>query len=348
MEESAMATRSNSNYSVSGRITNRPGTPLAGITVRAYDQDPNIPANPLGSEAITDMEGRYRINFQEQDFKLGGVERGGPDVFIRAYDGEQVLGESKVKRSAGRRVTINLRVDSAQGDAGHAAWRVHGVVRDASSVALPGITVQAFDRDLRSEQALGTAQTDPKGFYQIEYSPRQFTNREKDSADLVIKAFSPAGASLAESPILFNAPPDAELDLTVPAAVLPPPPLFEKIALILTPLLGDVPIADLEQDQRHQDVSFLAGETGLEKSVLARFIHARKLVTNELPAEFWFALLGSSIYEFSESTALAEQSAKFLDALPSLDADAARKALARSFNQNEISSSFQKNTDMWV
>ncbi len=86
-----MATRSNSiqrsGYTVSGRITNRQGAPLAGIAVRAYDQDPNIPANPLGREVVTDTEGRYRIHYEEHDFKVGGVERGGPDVFIRAYDG---------------------------------------------------------------------------------------------------------------------------------------------------------------------------------------------------------------------------------------------------------------------
>lgn len=106
-----MATQSRSKYIITGRIINRQNEPLEGLTVRAYDQDPKAPANPLGKDAITDAEGRYTISFTDKDFKVGGAESGGPDVFIRVYDGDALLGESPVKRNAKKRITINLQVD---------------------------------------------------------------------------------------------------------------------------------------------------------------------------------------------------------------------------------------------
>lgn len=105
-----MATQSHSTYIIAGRITNTQASPLKGLAVRAYDQDPKT-NNPLGKEAVTDTEGRYTISFTEKDFKVGGVESGGPDVFIRVFDGDQLLGESPAKRNAKKRITIDLQVD---------------------------------------------------------------------------------------------------------------------------------------------------------------------------------------------------------------------------------------------
>lgn len=48
-------------YTISGRITDHSGAPLAGLTVRATDLDPHTPENVLGKPAQTDAEGRYTI-----------------------------------------------------------------------------------------------------------------------------------------------------------------------------------------------------------------------------------------------------------------------------------------------
>ena len=68
--------------------------------------------------------------------------------------------------------------------------------------------------------------------------------REKGSADIVVKAFSGDDAPLVVSTVLFNAPPYAELDLTIPAEALPPLSLFEKIARKLAPVLEDLKAED--------------------------------------------------------------------------------------------------------
>jgi hypothetical protein len=208
--------------------------------------------------------------------------------------------------------------------------------------------VSTFDRDLRREQALGQSQTNNQGFYQIQYFARQLRRREKGSADLVVKAFASDGSLLAASPVLFNAPPHAEVDVTIPAEALQPPTLFEKIAQALAPLLGDLKVEELEEDKEHQDLSFLSGETGFEKHVLARFVLAHKLAGQGMRAEFWFVLLGGSFYEYAENQSLAEQLPTVLEALPALDAAAVRKSLVRGFNAQEIPAIFQANADAWV
>src|SRR2546428_11212145 len=128
--------------------------------------------------------------------------------------------------------------------AGSRTYRVTGFVRFADGVPAYRTKVTALDRDLRSEQPLGEAQTDRNGAYRIEYSERQFLNRERGTADLVVRALDADGTPLVASPVLFDAPPEAEIDLTIPDERRLPPTLFERIASALEPLLGEVRIEE--------------------------------------------------------------------------------------------------------
>ncbi len=154
-----MATQPNPEYTLTGLITDRQGEPLEGLIVRRSRSGHHNACRPSGREAITNAEGRYTIRSTEKDFK------GGVDVFIRVYDGEELLGESPVKRNSENQITIDLQMDYIKADPNEPAQRVHGVVRDAQDDLLPQVSVCAFDRDLRSEQALGQSQTYNQGFY---------------------------------------------------------------------------------------------------------------------------------------------------------------------------------------
>jgi len=225
---------------------------------------------------------------------------------------------------------------------------VKGHIYQADGDPAADVLISAFDVDLRSEQLLGETQTDRKGFYQIQYSAERFSRREKDKADLVIKVLSARGNILAASPISFNAPAVAEIDLTIPARTLRPLPLFDKIRRELARLLANLRAEDLEENQEHQDLTFLSGETGFAKEILARFVLAHKLVPQGIRVQFWFVLLGSSFYEYTEEQSLAEQLATILEALPDLNATAVRKALARGFNEKEIAETFRDNVTEWI
>jgi hypothetical protein len=163
-----------------------------------------------------------------------------------------------------------------------------------------------------------------------------------------VKALGANGAVLAASPVLFNAPAFAELDLTIPSAALEPPSLYERIAAAIRPLLGTVKVEELEEDSVHQDVTFLSGETELSKYALARFILAQRMLQPELPAEFWFVLLGGSFYQFNDEKSLKEQLDDVLQRLPSLDRTAVKTALTRGFNNKEIPESFRQTSERWI
>jgi hypothetical protein len=225
---------------------------------------------------------------------------------------------------------------------------VTGHVWFADGTPASRIKVVAFDRDLRNEQAMGEAQTDRSGAYSIEYSVRQFLNQERRTADLVIKAIDADGSVLASSAVLFNTPAKAEIDLTISLERKTPPPLFEQIGAAVTPLLGKVEIEDLEEDQEHQDLTFLAGECEFDKRDLARFALAHRLAHQGIEAEFWFVLLSGSFFEYVETVPLRVQLEIVTTALPSLDAGALRKALVRGFNRREIAERFRERADKWI
>src|SRR5262245_10459764 len=164
---------------------------------------------------------------------------------------------------------------------------VRGQVRLADESPVAGASVRAYDKDLRSEEPVGDpAITGPDGNFEIRYTAQQFQRAEKGSADLFIEVVAAAGLSPVRSPLLFNTPPVAEVNLTIPAEVLQPPTLFEKIGRTLEPLIAGLKIVELEEDAEHQDLSFLSGETGFEKNDLARFVMAHRLATPKLRAEF--------------------------------------------------------------
>ncbi|NUQ36276.1 MAG: carboxypeptidase regulatory-like domain-containing protein [Caldilineales bacterium] len=111
-----MATKLNPTYTLSGRIVDRQGKPLAGLTVRAYDQDLRSKDDLLG-EATTNRDGRYTIRFAQVQFKHDDKESSGPDLYIRVFDEDEQVAISPVRRNAGRRTSISLQVDLPAGAA---------------------------------------------------------------------------------------------------------------------------------------------------------------------------------------------------------------------------------------
>lgn len=270
-------------------------------------------------------------------------------VAVREFQKEAGLRVTGIVDEATARA-INEKVGTVPGEdnVGTGIFRIHGRVTTAAGSPLAGVTVRAFDRDLRSETLLGKVSTDAAGLYEVRYGPDVLRRAEKGSADIVVRVSTAEDSPLASSPILFNAPPDATVDVTIPAEVLPSPALFEAIGAALEPVLEGLRVAELEENEQHQDLTFLSGETGYDKSALARFGIAYKLARQPLSAEFWFALLGGSSFQYAETQSLATQTAAFLDPLPSLDAAAVRKALTRAFNEREIPQISREKVAGWV
>lgn len=175
-------------------------------------------------------------------------------------------------------------------------WVV-GTVLAPNLGAVPGVTVMAFDRDLRAEQELGTARTGPDGFFQIRYSSDAFIRTEQEWADVFVRV-------LDRKKVVFDPPAEATV---FQAAELVSFTVrlsgwnrfgqteFEAIEASVAPLLGEVQFAELRQDDEARDVTFLAGETGFSSEQLEHFAVAHRLAEySGIPAYFFYALLAES------------------------------------------------------
>jgi peptidoglycan hydrolase-like protein with peptidoglycan-binding domain len=164
---------------------------------------------------------------------------------------------------------------------------VLGVVRRSDSTAVERAIVRAFDADFRSEQLLGEDISDAEGRYSIAYSAEQFARIEKLTADLQVRAFDPAGQQvLAESPIMFNAPREAVVDLLVEEGARTRSE-YERHMAVLGQLAPNVSPADFAVEDRR----FLIGESGIGARVLAFLCvaHKHSRVT-EVPSPAFYGL----------------------------------------------------------
>ncbi|MEO5601611.1 MAG: neuraminidase-like domain-containing protein [Cyclobacteriaceae bacterium] len=139
-----------------------------------------------------------------------------------------------------------------------------GIIYDAFNAPIPGITVNAFDKDLRTEQLVGTARTDAKGFYKIKYDASKFVLAENKSCDILIRVQRSARALLGESPVYFNVPQNFTLDYKIGNTPYQGLAEFDNLVDLIIPLLSKqkVKIADLKEDEKFKDITFLSSEIG--------------------------------------------------------------------------------------
>jgi hypothetical protein len=271
-------------FVVRGRVVHPDGSPASGVTVAAFDKDV-AGENPLG-EAAANAKGLYRIAYRGSQFRLSANERRGADVLVRVYDDQKkLLSQSKTIRNAPNDLELNVQLPTA-------LLTVSGLVRTPRGTPAAGVIVVAFDRDLRREEELGEARTEKNGRYSIPYTAEQLSRAEKGSGDLVVRVFPAEGrrrrAPLLESQILFNASPDAEIDLQLPADVTESE--FERHLAAIAPLLAgqapsgrDLPLAAFTV----QDIDFTAADTGIDRQHVAwlckAFEHAARASSLEAP-----------------------------------------------------------------
>ncbi len=275
-----MAKKATRTYSLSGRVSSREGEPIPNLTVRAYDQDPQSSDNFLG-DAVTNEEGRYTIRFTEAQFKPGGKESGGPDVYIGVLFGDKMLGKSPVRRNAKKRVTIDLEVEAPEANApAKPAFRVGGMIGQPDGRPVAGATVRAFHKNLRTEAPIGETVSDRAGRYAISYKAEDLGRAEKGRANLVVRAFDASNTLLSESPIRFQAKATETINLIVAAdhhALSP----FERTLKRLGPLLDGATLSDLSE----HEIAFLAGESGIAEGEIVRTVMAdRAAKVTGLPA----------------------------------------------------------------
>jgi Tc toxin complex TcA C-terminal TcB-binding domain/Neuraminidase-like domain len=274
------------DFAVRGTISNADGSAAAGVTVIAFDEG-TAGENLLGKSA-TDTEGAYRITYRAASVRTAKNKRGDANILVRAYDSKgKILAQSATRLKAPMDLKIDVTLPPVRCTAG-------GMVRHRNGAPAIGLTIIAFDRDLRREEKLGSAATDNQGRYTIAYTTERFRRAESKSADLVIRAFShsasdsaPPDKALAESPIWFNAPEVAEIDLDIPD-VDADLSEFERNSAAIAPLLigqgpdgGDLPVGSLTTE----DIGFVSSDTGIELDTVRLWVASARAASVLLARE---------------------------------------------------------------
>jgi hypothetical protein len=205
-------------------------------------------------------------------------------------------------------------------------YAVSGQIRHEDGSPLPGTILRAYDRDLRTESLLGEAIADESGHYQITYTSEQLSRPEKRRANLIVRAFSPEGISMAESEVKFNADEQETIDL-----VGVPPNLseYEKYMAALSPLLREIPLHELTDE----DITFLVRETTIEPQHLQFLARSAQLAQEtDLPI--------AAFYGWARQDLPLE-----LDELLDRETELLQQALARAIEANLVPTELAERLD---
>ncbi len=258
---------------VSGRVTFSEGRPANNVELRVVRKEP-VGETQVGTTR-TSPSGDYKLTYTRQS-SAAGVQ---VVVNLLGAQGQIIATESVPEKTP--LIVVNLTILEQPRKQ---EFLIHGRVESTDGRALAEIKVQAFDRDLRSEQQLESAVSDNAGHYEIRYGADQFQQAEKESADLVFRLFAPSGELLTavaaaneqgqplanitgpggsggeegkrlDVPIVFNARVEETVDFVVESTAFPSE--YERFITELRPVLAGVSLADLTS----ADVEFLSGET---------------------------------------------------------------------------------------
>ena len=173
---------------------------------------------------------------------------------------------------------------------------VRGTVTDSNNRKLSGLLVRAFDRDLRSESLLGECPTSAKGEYRIEYSAEQFKAAENQTADLCMKVYTARSNELLYETgieqIVFNASPSEEINIVIQREIKAKENEFDAVLEVLSVLIGELTLAQLQEDEEHRDITFLSRESGISVEKIEHQVIARRLFDeSKVDIAFFYALL---------------------------------------------------------
>ena len=166
-------------------------------------------------------------------------------------------------------------------------YLVRGQVLYRGGLPIPGLTVRAFHRELRKDVEVGANKTDDNGNFEIYFNPNRIEALapvlNDRPPDLFVRVYEQvqAGAGdlkiLIESPTRFSAQRIVKFRLLIDGGPTNTWSEYEQLAQELKPYLGDLRVTDLAEDEKHQDVSLLAGKLAQEPGRVAAFIAAHKM-----------------------------------------------------------------------
>lgn len=178
-------------------------------------------------------------------------------------------------------------------------YLVRGQILYRGGLPIPGVMVRAFHRELRADIEIDSKKTDDNGNFEIYFNPnriealaRVLNDRPPDLFVRVYELAQEGGRNekvLIESPTRFSAQRIVKFRLLVDGGATKTWSEYEQLEQELQPYLGDMRVADLVEDDKHQDVTLLAGKLAQEPGRVAAFIAAHKMAAevNGAPEVFY-------------------------------------------------------------
>ncbi len=265
-------------YVISGHVLDRAtGQGIAGLRVEAWDKDARY--DDLVASAVTEGDGRFQLDFDDTRFREMYPEAA-PDLYFKVYRGLQLLRsteDSVLWNLATGKTSIRIEVDlpgeGTEDQLPQQGYVVRGRVLQPDGQPLAGVTVKAFDRDLRQELLLGKAITGNDGSYSISYTTSKFSRTDKDGADLLVRAYDQKSREIATSQVIVGAASEQVLDLVKGNEEYCGLSEYEQLQAKLTPLLQKVKASELKQE----DITYLAGKTGLDPMHIVYYAKSKQL-----------------------------------------------------------------------
>ena len=185
-------------------------------------------------------------------------------------------------------------------------FSVGGYIRSTDGTPLDGVQVEVFYRGFRTDDiSLGEpVATTPSGEYQIRYAVDILHRQGKERANLFIRVYAyDENTNLieianSEDSVLFNAEPEATIDLVVEPERYRGPAKYDRIRRDLSFKLREIPLTELTEEE----IPYLSAETNLERQDVEVMVQAAKVAKTindsyelEVKPEIFYALATQDI-----------------------------------------------------
>jgi len=282
---------------IQGKITNKSAAPIKGLTVKAFYLDSKPSEKPLGIPSQTDVNGYYKITYSNNDLNMGKTKQSEVNIILKFYDeNKMILAKSNPFQNENQKITKSYQLNYPKEDNNQKTRLVYGRVTDKLNSSIANLIVQAFDQDMRHEELLGESSTDREGKYEITWSNSQLSGRGRKQADIAVKVFTRKKKTLLFSSDLdsvrFNASEREEINITINKHINPEVIEFDFIVKEIEFLAHKIAITDLQEDEKHRDITFLSKEMEISAEKIEHVVVAHRLsYISKIDPAFFYALL---------------------------------------------------------
>jgi Tc toxin complex TcA C-terminal TcB-binding domain/Neuraminidase-like domain len=178
---------------------------------------------------------------------------------------------------------------------------VEGIVLNQHQQPVPGISIRAYNKTIRSKHLLGETVTDEAGKYTINY-----TLKNAATAAVVICVYDSDKTLLNESRPQHNITEQLRVNMDIHSKLLTAISVYEQLVNTVASFTEQLPLQELTENETHRDISFIAQKTGLQQEHIEELAMAARFEAHSsIPADIWFALLHKNPQLVQQNSMLA-------------------------------------------